>query len=229
MAATEREISPIDLAKMIDHTCLKPDATMYDIDRLCHEAEQFGFHSVCVNPYWIFHCVKNLENSRVKICSVVGFPLGANDAYIKAEEAMMAIKLGAREIDMVINIGKLKMSNPGPVLNEIRLVRTAVSNAILKVIIETCLLTNWEKELTCRVAQEAGADFVKTSTGFSKSGATIEDVALMRKTVGDTMGVKASGGIKDLPTALAMIEAGANRLGTSNGVLIMNQAEQLWS
>lgn len=229
MTATEKQLSKIDLAKMIDHTLLRPDATKHDIDRLCSEAEQFGFHAVCVNPYWVYKCNNNLANGRVGVCSVVGFPLGANEPSIKTEEAMIAVKYGATEIDMVMNIGGFKMSNQGPVLNEIRLVRTAVPNAVLKVIIETCLLTDLEKELACHVAQEAGADFVKTSTGFSKSGATVEDVALMRKTVGDTMGVKASGGIKDLTAALAMIKAGANRLGTSNGVLIMNQARQLWN
>jgi deoxyribose-phosphate aldolase len=203
---------------------LRADATESDIIKLCKEAKKYGFASVCVNPCWVQTCSDELFESGIGICTVIGFPLGASCSHIKEKEAEGALIDGATEIDMVINIGMLK-SLPSVVLSEIRLVREHTRGEILKVIIETCLLTNAEKKLACELAKEARADFVKTSTGFSTGGATIHDVKLMRKTVGDVMGVKASGGIKDLKTAMAMIKAGANRLGCSAGVKIMKELE----
>lgn len=217
----------MNIAPYIDHTLLKSNATMYDIDELCAEALEYGVAAICVNPYWVHHCAKSLTNSDVKVCTVVGFPLGANEPEIKAREAKLAVQHGADEIDMVINIGKLVMHNPGPVLDDVIRVRESIPNSILKVIIETCLLTDEQKITACHIAQAAGADFVKTSTGFSTGGATIEDIKLMRQTVGDNMLIKASGGIKNLETALAMIAAGANRLGVSAGIAIIEEQKQL--
>lgn len=205
----------------IDHTLLKPDATEEQIRRLCNEAKDFHFAAVCVNPTWVKFCAGILKGTDVKICAVVGFPLGANLPEIKAEEARLAVTDGASEIDMVINIGAMKSGKFRQVQEDIRAVRQAAPDAILKVIIETCLLTDDEKWLACLVAERAGADFVKTSTGFSAKGATIPDIVLMRKTVGPKIGVKASGGIKTYEDAKKMIDAGADRIGTSSGVAIV--------
>ncbi|MBP2017289.1 deoxyribose-phosphate aldolase [Symbiobacterium terraclitae] len=210
------------LAKLIDHTMLRPDATEAQIRTLCAEAREHGFMSVCVNPHWVPLCRDLLSGTDVLVCTVIGFPLGANRSEIKAVEAEDAVARGAREVDMVINIGALKSGQHDVVLSDIRAVVEAVSGeARVKVIIETGLLTDEEKVTACRLAQEAGADFVKTSTGFGHGGATVADVALMRRTVGPAMGVKASGGVRDLATALAMVEAGANRIGASAGVAIL--------
>ncbi len=208
--------------KYFDHTILKAEATTADVDRICDEALAYGFASVCVNEYYTSHVAKRLEGSDVKVCTVVGFPLGMMSSEMKACEAASAVAKGAEEIDMVINVGALKEGNDIFVGEDIAKVKAACGDkAILKVIIETCLLTDEEKVRACVLAKEAGADFVKTSTGFSKGGAKVEDVALMRKTVGESMGVKASGGIRDKVTAKAMIAAGASRLGTSATVEIV--------
>lgn len=210
------------LAKMIDHTLLKNQATRKEIKKLCEEAIEYGFASVCVNPYHVFGAASLLQGSRVKVCTVIGFPLGANKRAIKAAEAEKAILDGAEELDLVINLGALKEGNYSLVAEDIRgVVATAHQRALVKVIIETCCLTLEEKVKACLLAREEGADFVKTSTGFGSAGANIEDVRLMRKTVGPKMGVKASGGIRSLATAQEMIAAGANRLGTSSGVAII--------
>ena len=207
--------------KLIDHTLLKPDATPEQILQLCNEAKEYHFMSVCVNPHYVPLAASVLEGSDVKVCTVVGFPLGMNNTKTKLEETELCLKLGATEIDMVINIGMLKAGEDDYVQNEIHLLKQAVGNKILKVIIETCLLTDEEKVRVCKLAKEAGADFVKTSTGFSKGGATVEDVRLMRETVGPEMGVKASGGVRTHEDLLAMVAAGANRIGTSNGTKII--------
>ncbi len=213
-----------EFAKMFDHTILKADATRDQITRICVEALENGFASVCVNTCHAAYVAEQLKDSDVKTCVVVGFPLGAMSAKSKAFEAKDAVESGAQEVDMVINIGALKDNDLKFVENDIRAVVEAVNGrAAVKVIIETCLLTDKEKVTACKLAQKAGADFVKTSTGFSTGGATAADVALMRKTVGDTMGVKASGGIRDYETADAMIKAGASRLGTSATVKIVNK------
>jgi|SRR3989344_1977195 len=214
----------MNIAKYIDHTALKPHVASDQITGLCEEAKQYGFASVCVNPHWVDFCVQNLHNTDVKVCTVVGFPFGTNLSEVKAAEAGHAIDDGAREIDMVMNIGELKSNYLGLVENDIVVVRIATPGVILKVIIETCLLTREEKILACKIAKNAGADFVKTSTGFSTGGATVEDVKLMRKVVGKKMGVKASGGIRDFATAKAMLKAGANRLGCSASVAIVKEA-----
>ena len=211
--------------KLFDHTLLKADATREQIIRLCEEAREYGFASVCVNSFYTALAAEELAGTDVKVCTVVGFPLGQMSTAAKAFEASRAIKDGADEIDMVINIGALKDSLEISVLEDIREVKKVCDSRVLKVIIETCLLTEDEKVLACRLAKEAGADFVKTSTGFSTGGAKVEDVALMRSTVGDDMGVKASGGIHDAKTAAALIEAGANRLGTSATLAIMNYSD----
>lgn len=207
--------------KYIDHTLLKPDATIDDIFVLCNEAKEYHFMSVCINPCFVPFAKAYLEGSGVKVCTVIGFPLGANLTRTKVDETVQAIANGADEVDMVINVGMLKAHQDEYVKEEISLIRQASLGHILKVIIETCLLTDEEKVRACLLAKEAGADFVKTSTGFSKGGATIEDVKLMRKTVGPDMGVKASGGIRTHEDMLAMIEAGATRIGTSNGTKII--------
>ena len=214
------------IAPYIDHTSLKANVTIDQISTLCREALKHQFAAVCINPTWVEYCRLVLGYTKIKICSVVGFPLGATLPSIKALEAARAFELGASEIDMVINIGALKDGDLWRIENEIKAVRQAVPQAVLKIIIETCLLNRAEKTIACSIAQNAGADFVKTSTGFSTSGATIEDVALLRGLVGPNMGVKAAGGIKDFKTAKAMIEAGANRLGCSAGVAIVEEEKQ---
>jgi deoxyribose-phosphate aldolase len=212
-----------EIARLIDHTLLKPDATSSQIVKLCAEAREHGFASVCVNPYWVPVAVQELSGSTVKTCTVVGFPLGANTTPTKIFEAGKALRSGAQEIDMVINIGELKSGNLAAVLADIRGVieESHVGGALVKVIFETCLLTNEQKITACRLSVEAGADYVKTSTGFSTGGATVEDVALMRNTVGALTGVKASGGIRSLADLRKMVDAGATRIGTSSGVAIV--------
>lgn len=206
--------------KLFDHTILKADATKEAVIKICKEAKEHGFMSVCVNGYYTSLVAKELEGSDVKVCTVVGFPLGQMSTAAKAAETMLAVADGADEIDMVINVGALKDKEYEIVLSDIKAVKKACGNALLKVIIETCLLTEEEKVKACELSKEAGADFVKTSTGFSTGGATAEDVALMRRCVGEEMGVKASGGIRNKETAIAMVEAGASRLGTSATIAI---------
>lgn len=209
------------LNKYIDHTLLKPDASQEQIETLIEEAKKYDFASVCVNPTWVNFAAQALKATYVKVCTVIGFPLGANTPELKAFETSDAIQNGANEIDMVINIGALKSRNFDLVERDIRAVVESAKGTLVKVIIETCLLTDDEKVKACQIAQKAGADFVKTSTGFSTGGATVEDVALMRKTVGPDMGVKASGGARSYEDALAFIKAGATRIGASSGVAIM--------
>ena len=212
-----------NLAKMIDHTLLKPDATQQEIAQLCFEARKYGFASVCINPTWVSLCAQLLQGSQVKICTVIGFPLGATSSETKAFETETAIKQGATEIDMVINIGALKARDLETVARDIRgVVNSAHARGIIvKVIIETSLLTDEEKTIASLISKEAGADFVKTSTGFAGGGATVHDVELMRKTVGPQMGVKASGGVRTFEDAESMIKAGATRIGASAGVKII--------
>jgi deoxyribose-phosphate aldolase len=214
------------LAKLIDHTLLKPDATKDDIKRLCEEAKKYGFWSVCVNPTYVSLATDILGESDVKVCSVVGFPLGANTPEVKALEAERAVNDGASEIDMVIDIGALKSRDYRLVKEDIRKVverAQAQKNMVVKVIIEAGLLTDDEKVLACRLVKESGADFVKTSTGFNALGATVHDVKLMRSAVGSDFGVKASGGIRTYRDAAKLVEAGANRIGTSSGVAIIEE------
>lgn len=206
--------------KLFDHTILKADATREMVERVCREAREHHFMSVCVNSYYTGFVADELHGSDVRVCTVVGFPLGQMSTKAKAAETRIAVEDGADEIDMVINVGALKGGDDAVVFEDIRAVRKACEGKVLKVIIETCLLNEEEKVRACRLAMEAKADFVKTSTGFSTGGATKEDVALMRKTVGDTMGVKASGGIRDKEKAVEMLEAGADRLGTSATIAI---------
>ena len=203
--------------RMIDHTLLAPDATESQIKKICDEAKEHHFASVCVNPSWVSFCAKELKGTDSKVCTVIGFPLGATSTKSKEEELKQAIADGAEELDMVINIGKLKDHQDEYVENEIHALKQLCGNLVLKVIIETCLLTDEEKVRVCLLAKKAGADFVKTSTGFSKGGATKEDVALMRKTVGPEMGVKASGGVRTREDMEDMLKAGATRIGTSHG------------
>lgn len=210
--------------KLFDHTILKADATRKDVKRVCDEAMAYSFCSVCVNSYYVPYVANLLHGSDVKICSVVGFPLGAMSTRAKALEAKIAVMDGADEIDMVINVGALKDRDYSVVLEDIKAVKEACGENILKVIIETCLLTDDEKVKACELAKEAGADFVKTSTGFSTAGANVEDVRLMRETVGPDMGVKASGGIHDKEFAKELVDAGANRLGTSATIEIVESA-----
>ena len=220
MLAKEQNIMQYN--KLIDHTLLKQDAQPEQIVKLCEEAKQFDFMSVCVNPAYVPLAAKCLEDSDVKVCTVIGFPLGMNLTKTKVEEAVLAVKQGADEVDMVINVGMLKAGHDDYVREEIREIKQAVGhNIILKVIIETCLLNNDEIVRACKAAKEAGADFVKTSTGFSTGGATVEAVKLMRETVGPEMGVKASGGVRTHEDLIAMVEAGANRIGTSSGAKII--------
>lgn len=209
------------LNKYIDHTLLKPDASQEQIETLIEEAKKYDFASVCVNPTWVNFAAQALKATDVKVCTVIGFPLGANTPELKAFETSDAIQNGANEVDMVINIGALKSQNFDLVEKDIRAVVEAAKGTLVKVIIETCFLTDDEKVKACQIAQKAGADFVKTSTGFSTGGATVADVALMRKTVGPDMGVKASGGARSYEDALAFIKAGATRIGASSGVAIM--------
>ena len=215
----------IPLNSYIDHTLLKADATVEQIIKLCNEAREYKFASVCVNSCWVRLCAEQLRGSDVAVCTVVGFPLGAMIPEAKAFEAEEAISNGATEVDMVINIGALKSKDYRMVAKDINDVAKAVHDrgALLKVIIETCLLTQEEKVIACLLAKNAGADYVKTSTGFSTAGATVEDVALMRKVVGDELGVKAAGGIRDRETAEKMIEAGADRIGASAGIKICSE------
>lgn len=210
------------LTKMIDHTLLKPDASEQDIKKLCEEARDNRFWSVCINSSWVSYAASVLKGTDVKICAVAGFPLGASISGAKANEAKLAIENGASEIDMVINIGFLKSGKIKEFENDIAAVREVCKDKLLKVIIETCLLTNEEKIIACEIAKKEKADFVKTSTGFSTGGATAEDIKLMRKTVGQSMGVKASGGVRSFEDAKNFYEAGANRFGTSSGVAIIN-------
>ncbi len=216
-----------DVARFIDHTLLKPEATRAEIETLCQEARQNSFASVCVNPYWVKECAYLLHGSPVKVCTVVGFPLGATTADVKAYETRRAIFDGATEIDMVINIGALKSGDDDTVKRDIRAVVEAAHEAcaIVKTILETALLTDDEKVRACVLAKEAGADFVKTSTGFSKGGATVADIELMRRAVGSSIGVKAAGGVRDLAAAKELIAAGATRIGASAGVKIVQEAQ----
>lgn len=211
-----------DLAPLLDHTLLKPEATATQVEALCTEARQFGFASVCVNPVWVPLAAKSLQGSPVRVCTVVGFPLGATATAAKAREAEIALKEGAQEVDMVLAIGRAKSGDWDGVAHDLNALRAAVpAPAVLKVILETCLLTDAEKVKACQLALEAGLDFVKTSTGFSTGGATAADVSLMRRTVGPGMGVKASGGIRSYETALEMVMAGATRLGLSASVAVV--------
>lgn len=222
LAVVEIPKTPSEVAQYIDHTLLKPDALEEQFAQLCDEAVKHRFYSVCVNSSMVAYCAKRLQGTDVKVCAVVGFPLGAMAGRAKNFEARHAIEEGAREIDMVINVGALKSGRLGYVEDDIRWVRRACpNNVVLKVIIEAALLTDEEKVIACRIAQKAGADFVKTSTGFSLHGATPHDVALMRRTVGPKTGVKAAGGVRSFEDAVTMIREGANRLGTSAGVKIV--------
>ncbi len=224
MTDTTLSLTNEELPRYIDHTLLKPDAVQQEVAQLCDEAVTYGFKAVCVNSGHVARAARPLEGTGVAVCSVVGFPLGAAHTDVKAFEAEKSVAEGAGEIDMVLNIGALKSGQVETVRTDIAAVRKAAgSGIILKVIIETCLLTEDEKISACEIAQGAGADFVKTSTGFSTGGATAADVALMRRVVGAQTGVKASGGIKDRAGALAMIRAGADRLGTSSGVTIVGK------
>ncbi len=219
-------ISPEEIAQMIDHTNVRGDATEEDIKQLCSEALQYNFASACVTPTNIVLTRKLLKYSDVKVCAVIGFPLGVQTSKTKAFEAMEVVSKGTSELDMVMNIGELKSDREELVEEDIHGVVESASGRTVKVILETALLSNEEKIRACLIAKKAGADFVKTSTGFGGlSGATVEDVALMRKTVGSKMGVKAAGGIRDLKTALAMIDAGATRIGTSTGVQIIEDMD----
>ena len=212
----------MNINKLIDHTALKPNTNKESILKLIAEAKTYDFASVCVNPCWVALAHQELKNTDVKVCTVIGFPLGANTTEVKVFETKDAIEKGAQEIDMVINIAMLKDKEYDYVENEIhQIVEAAKDKAIVKVIIEACLLTDEEKIKACELSQKAGADFVKTSTGFSTGGATVHDVALMRKTVGEDMGVKASGGIHTHEEAMAMINAGASRIGASAGVKLL--------
>ena len=210
----------MNLASIIDHTLLKPDATGAMIEKLCAEAAGYHFCSVCVNPVWVPLCAGILEEETPFVCSVAGFPLGATPMV--AREAEWAVSRGAGEVDMVLPVGFLKQGDTAGVFRVIREVVTAVPEIPVKVILETYLLTDAEKVTACSISQDAGAAFVKTSTGFSKGGATVADIRLMRQTVGEQMGVKASGGVRDFDTAMAMVEAGASRIGASSSITILN-------
>ena len=211
-----------EMARWIDHTLLKPDATQEQVEKICEEAKEYSFASVCINPTWVSLCYKLLRGTNVKVCTVIGFPLGATLPEIKATEARQVINNGAQEVDMVINVGALKSGDLALVEHDIRSVVRAAGRRVVKVILETCLLTDEEKVTACTIAKQAGADFVKTSTGFSSGGATVTDVALMRKVVGPGMGVKASGGVRSYDEACKMVEAGATRIGASASVAIVS-------
>ena len=213
----------MEFNKYFDHTLLKPEATEKDIIRLCEEAKKYDFASVCVNPCFVSLAKEQLEGSNVKVCTVIGFPLGANSSSVKATEASIAVMNGAEEVDMVINVGWVKERRYEDLVYEIALIKDACEGKLLKVILETCLLTDEEIAYASKASMDAGADYVKTSTGFSKGGATVEAVRIMRETVGDKLGVKASGGIHTLAEAKALIEAGASRLGCSASVKIMEE------
>ncbi len=212
----------MELNKYIDHTNLKQDMSEQDLIKLVNEAKEYDFFSICINPCWVKQASELLAGSNTKVCSVIGFPLGANTTNIKVLEAKEAIENGASEIDMVINISKLKDKDYEYVYNEIKKIKEAIGNNVLKVIIEACLLTNEEKTIACQIIMKAGANFVKTSTGMSTGGATVEDVKLFKEVVGDTTLIKAAGGVRTYEDAISMIEAGANRIGTSGGVKIVN-------
>jgi deoxyribose-phosphate aldolase len=217
----------LNIARMIDHSLLKPEVTGQEIRRVCEEGKKYGFATVCINPVWVSLCVDLLKGSPVGICTVSGFPLGASRPETKAKEAEIAVHEGADEIDMVANIGALKSGDFELVEEDIRAVRNAVGNEkILKVIIETAVLTDEEKIKATEIVMDCGADFVKTSTGFGYSGATVEDVELLKKIVGDRIRIKASGGIRDYATALGLIQAGASRIGTSSGVEIVEESKK---
>ncbi len=223
MRMHKSDTAPACLAKYIDHTILKPEASENDVRQVCDEAKAYHFASVCVNPSYIAFVAQQLSGSDVMPCAVVAFPLGAATPELKAQETRAVVLLGAKEVDMVVNIGAVKSGDWELVEKDIQaVVNAARGSALVKVIIETCLLTDEEKIKVCTVAKRVGANFVKTSTGFSVGGATVEDVRLMRQTVGPQMGIKASGGVRDHHTAAAMIEAGATRLGTSAGVKIVS-------
>ena len=212
----------MNLNKLIDHTALKADTNKAQIEQLCQEAKQYDFMSVCVNPTWVAYASELLQGSDVKVCTVIGFPLGANTPEVKAFETTQAIEQGAHEVDMVLNVGAVKDANWDLVLRDVQaVVAAAKGQALVKVIEETCLLTKDEIVKVSQLAKEAGADFVKTSTGFSTGGATVEDIRLMRETVGPEMGVKASGGVSTTAEAIAMVEAGATRIGASKGIQIV--------
>ncbi|RMH64397.1 MAG: deoxyribose-phosphate aldolase [Calditrichaeota bacterium] len=214
-----------EMARWIDHTLLKPDATYEQIEKICLEAREYSFASVCINPSWVADAYKILRGSPVKVCTVIGFPLGATLPEVKAKETRLVIDQGADEVDMVINIGALKSGRLDIVEHDIRSVVRAAGRRTVKVILETCLLSDEEKVTACVLSQRAGANFVKTSTGFSKGGATVADVALMRKVVGASMGVKASGGVRSYEEACKMVEAGATRIGASASVAIVKKGE----
>lgn len=214
----------MNYSKMIDHTLLKADATKEMITKIITEAKEYNFASVCINPTWVSYCVRALKDSDVKVCTVIGFPLGANTSAVKAYETRDAISNGADEIDMVINIGALKDGNTELVLNDIKAVVEAAAGNCVKVIIETCLLTDEEIITVCNLAKEAKADFVKTSTGFSTGGATVKDVSLMKQTVGNELEIKASGGIKTITDMKDVITAGATRIGTSSGCNLVKKS-----
>lgn len=217
----------MDYAKMIDHTLLKPEATKEQVKNLCEEAVQYGFHSVCVNSSFVYYCAELLKDSDVKVCTVIGFPLGAMSTAGKAAEAQAAVADGAEELDMVIHVGMIKSGDWDYVKQDIAsVVEAAGDKASVKVILETCLLTDEEKRKACMICKEAGASFVKTSTGFSNGGATVKDVALMREAVGSDMGVKASGGIRSFQDARSMVEAGADRIGASSGIAIIREQKE---
>ncbi len=216
------EITKKNVAGIIDHTLLKQQASEEQIAKICEEAMEYAFASVCVNPCYVKQCAEALKDSPVNVCTVIGFPLGASTTATKAFETRDAVANGAVEIDMVVNVGAIKSGKWEYVKNDIKAVVDAAAGKLVKVIIETCLLTDDEKRKVCQIAKEAGADFVKTSTGFSTGGATPEDVALMRETVGPDMGVKASGGIHTAEEAIACINAGATRLGVSAGIAVVN-------
>ncbi|MFL7792105.1 MAG: deoxyribose-phosphate aldolase [Anaerolineae bacterium] len=217
-----------EIARLIDHTLLKPEATPAQVEQLCDEARSYGFASVCINPVYVKLAAERLKGSGVAVCTVIGFPLGANSTAVKVCETRQAMDDGATEIDMVIHIGALKAGDHEAVQKDIAAVAAACheGGALLKVIIEAVLLSMEEKVVACQLAKAAGADFVKTSTGFAGGGATVEDVRLMRQTVGAQMGVKAAGGIRSYADALAMVEAGASRIGASAGVQIVKQVPQ---
>lgn len=210
-----------DIQTYIDNTLLKPDATPEQIEKICLESREYGFASVCVNPSYVPLVAKCLAGSSVKVCTVIGFPLGMNASEVKAFEASFAEKQGAEELDMVINVGRLKAGDDEYVKKDIEAVVAAANGKLVKVIIETFLLTDEEKVRACKIAKAAGADFVKTCTGFSGGGANVHDIALMRETVGPEMGVKASGGVRDFESAKALIDAGATRIGASSGKKIV--------
>ena len=224
-AGERRQPSRAQLARVIDHTLLRADATQKEIDNLCREAQAYGVAAVSINPVWTSYCAKKLADTRIGVNTVIGFPLGAATAHIKLEEAKEAARHGATELDMVINIGALRSGFPQYVEQEIAAIVKAVKGCAVKVILETSYLTDEQKRQVCEMSVRAGAHFVKTSTGFGKAGATARDVKLMRRAVGRHFGVKAAGGIRSLRDALLMLEAGANRIGTSKAVEILKQLE----